>query len=149
MTFASDRRGRMTELLKGLCPPDSFASAKFTEAFRAATNEVKAYGCNHDCAGYSMDTNGLGNVRWQHSGKREVVMIRWEGFLALAKHKKVDMAPNEEVPSYMKRLCKDLAPEDLELQAFKEHVFYHEHGPEEVLVTPPGFAVIESAAFFS
>ncbi len=59
------------------------------------------------------------------------------------KKKTIAISPNEEVPSYMKRIIGALQETDAEDEDLKEHLFFHRHEPKEVLVVPSGFATIE------
>ncbi len=94
-------------------------------------------------AHYGFERNGLGNIRVQTHGRRQVVLINWTGILKLAANHGLVRDETEEVPEFIERCLAVFDESDLDSEDVLNNTYYHDMHASEMMAIPMGYSSVE------
>lgn len=146
MPSTCDRRARLFEVLRSFVPDDM--SSKCIGLAKPLQDQVSClsiFGAVRTMVYVGIERNGIGNIRINFQGKRQVLLVSFEGIkkLAAALGEEANVKPNEDVPGWIKRVLEHAG--EGHVDTLKGCSWFHEQGPDQVMVIPMGYACIERA----
>ena len=146
--FQSDRKKRLAELLSTMVPHNTLprVSGKLARSWSESANTLRIFAASESMVTASVERNALGNVRLHSSGKREILVVRFDKLteIALAKHMVAN--PQEAEVDFMQRVLVSLKPSDFwpsDKTGDKIAVWKHVQLAGETMVVPPACFTVE------
>ena len=99
-----------------------------------------------------VERNGLGNLRYQHHGKRLVIVVALPRVQKFAAAKGITMMEKESVADFWQRVLEALKPEDVTEEDQKmesSQIWKHTMEPNEVMAIPAGCFTMEQTVALS
>jgi len=138
MPLQADRKQRISELLLQ-CGPDDRIEMPREHCMGASLLQVSVWAAAPTMASCAIERNGIGNIRYQVSGSRLVVVASFAALEKIGMATKVEWQEDDLV-SYGKRVLQNVSQECV---AECDGIWKTTIGPGEVLVVPPGHFIAE------
>ena len=104
--FQSDRKKRVAEILATVAIRNDVSSiaSNFSKVVQDALNFTSCFGCSRDMVACGVERNGLGNLRYQHHGKRLVIVVAFPRVQKFVAAKGITMMEKESVADFGQRV---------------------------------------------
>ena len=110
MPWSSDRSSRVGDVMKSAVP-DNVRNVGPRQEF---IDQVSIFGCDHKCRWYGAERNGIANVRYMHSGSRNVIICTFGAVKIVAAKHNIKIQEKESVLEWAKRVLGAMTPEDVD-----------------------------------
>ncbi len=141
--WQGERRARLAECMKEIAPQDVTHKCGFSTKLLGQLQVLHITGSTVRMVHRSIERNGIGNIRYNQSGKKQVLSISFVGLKLISEKEKVVIGNDMDVPEWVEKICDAAKPTHLDDEAIKAEIFFHEVGPDELVVIPSGIATIE------
>ena len=141
--FQAERKAKVLERLKGCVPQCKVTKASFSNTFLDNLNQLSVCACTWEMCHYGIERNGIGNIRIQTHGRRQVILANWCAICRIAEKHSISRDRDCEVPDWCQKVLTEFVPEDVNDNTVKKNCWHHTMLPEETMVIPMGYGTIE------
>ncbi len=119
------------------------STAILPESVSEVMSQLSIFGCLKTMKHVALERNGLPNLRYQISGKRQIVIATFEAIKKIAEVTGVDIGTGEDVSEWMGRALQHAKEDHLTHSEVQNGLFFHEQKAGDLLILPTGVVTAE------